>query len=235
MTQTYFADIEFTREDISDTFTLTSFLKKKLGSTIIRVPLTNAKQGLIYWLGTNGFMEEWQNPYKMITVHTASGYYPIKGDGSNSGAQCDETELGRPALCILYEQNSRDSLVTYGSSKHDFILDFGPNLEISMTAYTLYSSYNTVIYFKWIRVSISNDNVHWKTISEHEKEKPSTWTCSQTNYFRYLKIEKYREQYLLLSGIELYGFAKLAGKILPQVHSETAMVVHEENRRCIIC
>jgi hypothetical protein len=199
--KTHFADVEFLH-DLCDAHTLYHFLKIKMQqASHILLPLTSEEHGLIYWLGTDHHTREWRNPYEKVKVTTGHSMYPI----SNGGATTEQG-LGRPQTTILFEKNSPDTLCTSGGDPY-FLLDFGEEFSFSMTAYTLYCTYLPQNWFRHFRISISNDGKEFTTVKQHVKDMPSTWKCPETDFFRFLKIERTQtfSKQLLLSGIELYG------------------------------
>jgi ankyrin repeat protein len=168
------------------------------------IKLNAENEGILFWLGTNGGTEDWQNPAEKGLVRCACS--SKMGNSKPMDALC-----GRETVrCVT--QNKPDQWVSI-----DLV-----NKYVVPTAYMLrhYISFDTEALRNW-RLEATNDDTNWYILSTHvEDDKLKTkggtytWELSQLaglqTPFRRFRISQTgqnsnRHHYLACSGIELFG------------------------------
>jgi len=181
----------------------TSSVDKRLMPRV-RQPITleyaGDGKGILYWIGTNGEREPWQNPATRGVKVTPSSI-----------------EMGQPM--DLVRRLDTTELWTKDVPSSWFCIDFGPNRKIIPTYYTLAhgGNYNADILRNWY-LQGSNDGETWSVLKKHSNDQslggkfvPYSWPVenifSSYRYFRILQTgwNSSKRNFLVLSGIEVYG------------------------------
>jgi hypothetical protein len=181
---------------------LRSFVPDSMSSSVLD------QSGLLYWLGTVGGTEEWQNPALMR--HSV--------DVQLSSVMADS----KPAHFVVGRESVR--CVTRNEPNQWLLLDLhGLLLRPSHYALRHYLSWDVEALRSW-RFEASRDRVHWKLLRQHVDD-TTLYTKGQTavfaltgdpassdaseafSYFRVVMTGKNSNLhwYLACSGMELYG------------------------------
>lgn len=160
-------------------------------------------RGVLYYLGTHGYTQPWQNPAVIGAVSVSSSPLASKPPCSPSSAI-----VGREIV----------RCVTVPGKDAWFAVDFLQH-RLRPTAYTLrhYSSWDTECLRDW-KLQASNDGKKWTKLLSHKKDcslnkrgDSHTWAIPRTKkpyrLFRILQTGKNSNGhwYLALSGFEIYG------------------------------
>jgi hypothetical protein len=162
------------------------------------------KNGVVYWLGSNRYTQEWKNPGMTGIVRATSS--PLAMQPSPSA----------PAWAALGRDVTR--CVTQPSKESWFCFDF-VNIWIKPTAYTLrhYDSWDQEALRDW-KLQGSNDGKKWSKILSHKKDESlnkkgatHTWQLPKVKksyrMFRILQTGKNSNGhwFCALAGFEIYG------------------------------
>jgi len=175
------------------------------------------RNGLVYFLGTEGGTAPFRNPHelKLLTVCHSDFPYAL-GDGE-------------PALLVAREP-WRVDVMTADRVESWIGVDLGPDCCLAPTAYSMQHGYfarqNAVR--SWV-LQGSVDDVTWEDLSEHHNDETlqkgyssATWPLSSRRAYRYLRVKQtdrnssgnYR---LAISKLEFYGslFRRTSGESRP--------------------
>ena len=141
------------------------------------------RNGIIYGLGSNFGQRSWTNPaeIKLVTLATSK---------RKQDSTAVSNVIGRFATRCVSEPEEAAW----------FSIDFGKQLKIKPTAYTLrhYTSWDTEALRNW-NLEASNDGNEWIVIKKHENDESlhkrgqaHTWTIEECNqYYRIFRIKRY--------------------------------------------
>jgi len=161
------------------------------------------KRGIMYYLGTKGYTQAWQNPGVIGAVNVTST--PL---ASHPPSEPSWAIVGRDII----------RCVTVPGKESWFMIDL-LHWRVCPTAYTLrhYSSWDTEALRDW-KLQGSNDGKKWSKLLSHKKDcslnkkgESKTWAIPRTKkafrFFRILQTGKNSNGhwYCALSGFEVYG------------------------------
>lgn len=163
------------------------------------------KHGVFWYLGTNGYTTEWQNPAEVGRVIATS-------------SDLAERPASKPASALCGRELVR--CVTVAKPNMWFVVDLR-EYKLTVTHYTLkhYNSWDTEALRNW-RFEGSNDGIRWVTLSSHHNDEAlnrkgatHTWPIPNArenvaySMFRLYQTGKNSNNhyYLACSGMELYG------------------------------
>jgi len=161
------------------------------------------KQGILYFLATEGGKNDWVNPRTkgVVEIYGESGYYRIE---NNSATRYNTQEDFN--LAFDYSANPIACLTSPTDNMH-FIINI-MNRKVKLNTITVANSYSPETYLKGLKFSGSDSKTGaWVLLPEVEKggssAKVKTWTITTEQYFQYFKISS--DHQVLISGLEMYG------------------------------
>lgn len=186
------------------------FLSLRLGIPLKNVPKTLMfshstdfdKNGLIYWLGTEGLTTNFKTPSRRGIVTLTTSHQNALPDGAN--------------FHQILSRNNDSEIYWGGSSPQWFCIDIGEQNSFMCNAYTIKHgrSSNDSFISNW-KLQGSNDNEEWITLHSVEEtpftkaHETITFKFKPIKFFRYFRIIQNEnssgEPYLSIGGFEMYG------------------------------
>eukprot|EP01083_Nonionella_stella_P060559 158105_1 len=161
--------------------------------------------GILYALGSSYGDEEWSNP-------AVKGFVTVTSNGWHYGNDNILNVVGR---------KFKGSCCTKNVAHSWFCVDFGANIKIKPSAYTLrHDAHGAGHVIRTWNFEGSNDGKHWKTLKGHESDSSlnnveyatHTWTVDHQSKEPYQMFRIYMvginsssEWWLMCAGFEIYG------------------------------
>ena len=167
------------------------------------------QNGILYWLGTNNHTEKYENPCLKGLV---------KLDSSKVGIGKIEDMVDRREETNSYQYNGWSGPMIGREKNAWFTIDFGENLKIMPTCYTLQHCCSAYGLMRGWNFEGSNDGKNWVSIRRHFNDKSIQYEntivtfqiddCS--DHYRYFRIYSTQKQHhgwweITASLLEIYG------------------------------